>query len=48
MRRRRTGPMAALALAACGGDAGTDPETYLRDAMHGQVTDGACDMDRVR
>ncbi|RBI96554.1 hypothetical protein DRA43_29855 [Micromonospora provocatoris] len=61
-----------------GGDAGTDPETYLRDAMReavsvkqetGQfprgvsdlsvgdydgdgvvtfVTDGACDMDRVR
>ncbi|MEU4791859.1 hypothetical protein ACFWRG_18600 [Micromonospora tulbaghiae] len=113
MRRRRTGLAAALAtgalsLASCGGgDAGTDPETYLRDAMReavsvkqstgqfprgvsdlsvgdydgvgvvtfvtdndasalcvqlsvpdakrsvysadpGQVTDGACDMDRVR
>ncbi|WDQ00418.1 hypothetical protein PVK74_01080 [Micromonospora chalcea] len=43
MRRRRTGLTAALAtgvlsLAACGGDAGTDPETYLRDAMREAVS----------
>ncbi|MFF0099380.1 hypothetical protein ACFYO8_08590 [Micromonospora sp. NPDC005257] len=40
MRRRRTGLVAALALslASCGGDAGTDPETYLRDAMREAVS----------
>ncbi|MEV6517662.1 hypothetical protein ACGF5H_06225 [Micromonospora chalcea] len=43
MRRRRTGLAAALAtgvllLASCGGDAGTDPETYLRDAMREAVS----------
>ncbi|MEU8071897.1 MULTISPECIES: hypothetical protein [unclassified Micromonospora] len=43
MRRRRTGPVAALAtlalsVASCGGDAGTDPETYLRDAMSDAVS----------
>ncbi|MBQ1056358.1 hypothetical protein [Micromonospora sp. C32] len=43
MRRRRSGLVAALAtlalsLASCGGDAGTDPETYLRDAMREAVS----------